>query len=52
MGAIAHADGEIAVAASAIIGAGGVKAAEAVEVMHRRVTGTDQAEDCPIDDLP
>jgi hypothetical protein len=51
LGAVAHADGEIAVSASAIIGAVGVEAAEAVEVVHRRGTSTDQAEDCSIDDL-
>jgi hypothetical protein len=52
LGAVVHADGEIAVAAKAIVGAVGVEAAEAVEVVHRRGTGTDQAEDCSIDDLP
>jgi hypothetical protein len=35
LGAVAHADGEIAVAAKAIVGAVGVEAAEAVEVVHR-----------------
>jgi hypothetical protein len=50
--AVAHTDREIAVSASSIVGAIGVEAAKAVEVIHRRVTVTDQAEDCSIDDLP
>jgi len=50
--AVAHTDREIAVSASSIVGAIGIEAAKAVEVIHRRVTVTDQAEDCSIDDLP
>jgi hypothetical protein len=36
LAAVAHADGEVAVSASAIVGAVGVEAAEAAEVIHGR----------------
>jgi hypothetical protein len=37
LGAIAHTDGEVAVAAKAVVGAVGVEAAEAAEVVHGRL---------------
>ena len=38
LGAVAHADGEVAVVAAAVVGAVGVEAAEAAEVVQRRTS--------------